>query len=438
MNKEYKGFIEPVITPDNHVLGGVGIPLPVINPSGDWRPYTPTFESQLQTTFDTFGCTVYGTLNAIETLNKFLTGKEENYSDRFTYNDVGITPPGSDPHLVATKIRGSGLLKESDLPSVTSSLSEFMTPRPLFVALRVKAQQWLNERMLGHKWLWEVQPDAETRIALLKEGLTKGTVCVSVDAWYQNEQGLYYSPNTINAHWTFITYVEDGVGIHCYDSYNDAKTNTNLKILTLDHNIRFAKVYYFTKPTQQQNWFIQLITSLLSVVGLYEKQIEVVKPINTSSEAPISPVVESKPDNTYNEVKESLKSNMIEKWAKLIEKFEGAPKYLNNPGNFKYSPLIASWGGKKDVAGSDGGYFARFDTYEQGRQALVNFLILGCKNELKSYKTPPKDHPNVNPRTIKGFTLVYTNFPTPKYDYSDNIIKGLGVSADTLISSFLS
>lgn len=162
------------------------------------------------------------------------------------------------------------------------------------------------------------------------------------------------------------------------------------------------------------------------------KQLLIVK--STPVDKPISP----EPQQVYNEVKETIKTNMIEKWAQLVERFEGAPKYLNNPGNFKYSPLIASWGGKKDKAGSDGGYFARFDTYEQGRQALVNFLILGCKDELKSYHTPPKDHPNVNPRTIKGFTLVYTNFPTPKYDYSDSLIKGLGVSAETLISSFLS
>lgn len=364
MNKEYKGFIEPVITPDNHVLGGVGIPLPVINPSGDWRPYTPTFESQLQTTFDTFGCTVYGTLNAIETLNKFLTGKEENYSDRFTYNDVGITPPGSDPHLVATKIRGSGLLKESDLPSVTSSLSEFMTPRPLFVALRVKAQQWLNERMLGHKWLWEVQPDAETRIALLKEGLTKGTVCVSVDAWYQNEQGLYYSPNKINGHWTFIYKIDD-TGIYCFDSYNDAKTNTNLKKLTLDHDIQFAKVYFFTKPTQQQNWFIELITSLLSVVGLYEKQIEVVKPMDK----PISP----QPQQVYNEVKESMKKNLLDEFCLAIRDFEGKPGDLNyrtnNPGN---------------IRGVDG-KFLKFKTMEEGMAYLKDYVTRACTGKHKAY-----------------------------------------------------
>lgn len=297
MNKKYTGFIEPVITPDNHVLGGVGLPLPVINPSGDWTPHLPTFESQLQVYFDTFGCTVYGTLNAIETLKKFLTSKEENYSDRATYNAVGITPPGSDPHLVATEIRGGGLVKEADLPSITNSLDEFMTPRPLPVSLRVKAQQWLNEQMLGHQWIWTSQPDTKTRIELLKDALTKGTVCISVDAWYQNEQGLYYSPNKLNGHWTFIYKIDD-TGIYCFDSYNDAKTNTNLKKLTLDHNIQFAKVYFFTKPTQQQNWFIELITSLLSVVGLYEKHIEVVKPVDK----PISP----QPQQVYNEAKEEL------------------------------------------------------------------------------------------------------------------------------------
>ncbi len=417
MNKKYTGFIAPSITVDNHVLGGVGIPLPVINPSGDWRPYTPTFESQLQTTFDSDGCTVYGTLNAIETLKKFLTGKEENYSDRFTYNAVGITPPGSDPQLVATNIRGSGLLNELDLPSVTDSLSTFMTPRPLPVELRVKAQHWLNEQMLGHQWLWVVQPDAQTRIATFKEALTKGTVCVSVDAWWQNAEGLYYSPNKINGHWTFISYIDD-TGIYCYDSYNDAKTNTNLKKLTLDHDIQFAKVYFFTKPTQQQNWLTQLITSLLELVGLYKREIEVVKPV----EKPLPQA----PDTTYNEVKEAIKPTMIEKWAKAIERMEGDITGTN-PGNLKYSPLIATWGATQGRKGSDGGYFASFKSYDEGFKALCNFLTLGCQDKLKSYH---------NARTLQKFSVVYAG--NPPQGYINSIAKELGVSLDVDISSFLS
>lgn len=67
-----KGFIAPIITPDNHILGSNGISLPIIKVDGDWSKYLPTFESQLQNTFDSDGCTVYGTLAAIQTLEKFL------------------------------------------------------------------------------------------------------------------------------------------------------------------------------------------------------------------------------------------------------------------------------------------------------------------------------------------------------------------------------
>lgn len=291
-NKKRAGFIAPVITEDHHIFGGTNaIPLPVIKVDGDWTKYLPTFESQLETTFDSDGCTVYGTLNAIETLEDYLNNKEVNYSDRFVYNAVGITPPGSDPHVVATTIRGQGLVYENDLTSVVGSLAEFMTPRPIPVDLRIKGVQWLNKRMLGHQWLWTGKPDPTTRLNLLKEALTKGTVCASVTAWYQNAEGLYYSPPGLqNEHWTEI-YNIDETGIYVFDSYNDAKTNTNLKKLTLDHDIQFAKVYFETIPTQQQNWLMQIIISILQTIGILKKNQTVI-----SIPPPIvqAPVVESK------------------------------------------------------------------------------------------------------------------------------------------------
>lgn len=121
-------------------------------------------------------------------------------------------------------------------------------------------------------------------------------------------------------------------------------------------------------------------------------------------------------------------SPMIVRWAHLIATFEGANPILCNPGNFKFSTLIASWGGVKAGAGSDGGFFAKFPTYDKGFTALCNFLTLGAENELLAYHQA---------RTIKEFTLVYTNHPQPKYDYSDALIKGLGVTADTNIATFL-
>lgn len=362
MNTIKRGFIAPIITEDNHVLGASGIPLPVIKTDGDWTRYVPIFESQLEITFDSDGCTVYGTLNAIETLEKYLYDVEYNHSDRFTYNTVGISPPGSDPHVVATTIRGTGLVLESDLLSVTNSLAEFMTPRPLPVDLRVKGQQWLNRQMLGHKWLWTSQPDVVTRLALLKEALTKGTVAVSVDAWWKNDQGLFYSPQGVqNAHWVHVYKVDD-TGIYVFDSYNDVVTNNNVKKLTLDHNIQFAKVYFFTKPTQEQNWLIALIQSMLALVGLYKKQKEAVGGPMVLVSVPIpSP--------------EPVKS-LLNTFCLAIKDYEGKPgdrNYINNnPGNCRYSPI--GYDPKYGVVTKDSKGFAVFSTWDLGFLYLENLV----------------------------------------------------------------
>lgn len=246
----------------------------------------------------------------------------------------------------------------------------------------------------------------EEKINLLKFALQRGTVCISVTAWYKNAQGFYYSPvGTSNGHWVHIYKIDD-TGIYVFDSYlNDG---TNLKKLTLDHNIEYAKVYFFTIPTPQQSKLSQFITMLLELVGIKTKQLETILVEQDTTNPP--------------------PMNKIEQWAYIIADLEGADPKLNNPGNFKYSPLIASWGAVKDSAGSDGGYFAKFPTYEMGFTALCNFLTLGCHDELKAYH---------HARTIKQFTLVYTNFPKPAYDYSDTLIKRLGVTADTDISTFL-
>lgn len=143
---------------------------------------------------------------------------------------------------------------------------------------------------------------------------------------------------------------------------------------------------------------------------------------------PNPPIPVQSVDDSYNQAKEAVKQSMIQKWAGLVAHFEGANPALNNPGNFKYSSLMASFGATQGPKGSDGGYFAKFATLEKGMSALCDFLTLACKNELIPYH---------NARTIKQFTLVFTNHPKPQFDYSDNLIKQLGVTPNTDISTFL-
>lgn len=290
------GFVPSVIDDTHFIAGGLStLPQNVIRPDGNWEKFLPSTESQMEKTFDSYGCTVYGTLNAIETLEKAITNNEVNYSERFIYNIVGIIPPGSDPHLIATTIRGSGLISESDLPDETSSLAEFMTPRPMTVDLIVKGQKWTWT--LGHEWIITPSTPKEKRVSILKEALLKGTVCISVTAWYKNNADLYYSPEgQPNEHWT-MCYDVDETSINVFDSYQDAVTGSFKKRLTLDHNIQYAKRYSLTRKLSAQQrsyWFIEILKNMWNILWGIQEQVNILRQEELKKTV-ILPAIEEKP-----------------------------------------------------------------------------------------------------------------------------------------------
>ena len=102
-----------------------------------------------------------------------------------------------------------------------------------------------------------------------------------------------------------------------------------------------------------------------------------------------------------------MNRNRIEEWALSIQHAEGGkPNDLNtrnrNPGNLKFTSYTASLGGKKGSAGSDGGNFCVFDTYQDGFKALCQFLTDACTNKLKSYRRT---------MTLDEFSKVFANVP---------------------------
>lgn len=124
--------------------------------------------------------------------------------------------------------------------------------------------------------------------------------------------------------------------------------------------------------------------------------------------------------------KENSSTAIIARWANAIAKWEGAKTELNNPGNLKYSTLMATWGATRSNHAIDGGNFSQFKTYEEGLQALCNFLILGCEDELKDFH---------NARTFEAFTKVYAG--NPPQTYIQGIADLVGCSLDIQISTFL-
>lgn len=119
-------------------------------------------------------------------------------------------------------------------------------------------------------------------------------------------------------------------------------------------------------------------------------------------------------------------TNKIIAWANAIKNQEGARPSLNNPGNLKVAPLTQSWGATNGFQATDGGWIAKFATYNQGFTALCNFLTLGCHDELKNFH---------DTRTLQKFMEVYAGHPP--FKYISSIAEELGVDINIDISTFL-
>ena len=246
--KEHTGFLPPkkVETKEEgakHVLGASTVPGRVINPSGDWTPYSPEGERQRREGTETNACTVFNSLNRFEMLLYKANGVRVNYSDRYVANLAvmkGILDPnrGANVHDILELIRKvSGLLDEGRLPW---DKNYYTVDQSLMAELMLEGPAWYKDWQFKHAWLWTDPnlPPSRKR-ELIKDALTKGTVGVSVYAWVQN--GLYYKPvGAQDGHWTGIDKVEDTHYV-CGDSYEPF-----IKKLDPLFDFEWGKIYYVT------------------------------------------------------------------------------------------------------------------------------------------------------------------------------------------------
>lgn len=70
------------------------------------------------------------------------------------------------------------------------------------------------------------------------------------------------------------------------------------------------------------------------------------------------------------------KVNKLDLWIQAIKDMEGAKPYRNNPGNLRYV-------GQKNAVDDNG--FCKFDTYQNGYDALKNHLIDACTGKSRFY-----------------------------------------------------
>ena len=214
------------IEPTDWHLGSIASE--VLKEDGDWSKHLPIYEAQSTDSWDSYGCTCFGTLNQLEILLNFLEGKEYNFAERYPYNIVGINPPGANPNEVYQAIRHNGLLAQDELP-FSKTLEEFKSPRPMSDTLLSKGKLWLNDYELEHEWL-----TAPTHEQIAQE-LKFSPIALSVTAWFF-QNGLAVDANQPNTHWTVAFKAYKDGRIDVFDSYDNS-----VKTLDSKHKIAFAK-----------------------------------------------------------------------------------------------------------------------------------------------------------------------------------------------------
>lgn len=403
MIRDY-GFDESKVTiePEAFILGSTSkLPNIIYRPDGQWP--TLLYEPQAET-YETWGCTAWGTQNQIEMFEKEVYDFEPNYDERFTYIDAGIKVGGANPQDVYQSIRHTGLIPNEPLPS---TYAEFIDKKYMTAERKAVAAKWTKQYKLHHDWLQDTSKET------IVGALSLSPIGVSVTAWEQDEHGLYIDQGKPNTHWCVAFGYErnykgvPGISLKVFDSYDHS-----IKYLHPNHRIAFAKRIWLEKlpdfsdvPVSQKNPLFTWLAKMLA--WLFTKQ-------GPMPEVP-------------NEIKPEPKSRIPE-WADAVTEREGYGKpnaititANKNPGALRSSPF---------QTGTRGG-FAIFPDYPTGRKALEHQLTI-CANGKSMAGYKPTD-------TL----LQWASRWAPDHDNNDSlayakfVAKRLNVPIDTEVSSLL-
>lgn len=244
--KQY-GFITPKYDEKDYVtFGATKIPEEILQPDGNWLAFVP-LEEQQKINIETYNCTGFGTTNTLEILHKRKFGTEINLSDRALGILANTWPPGNDPRTVAETLRKQGDVYESSLsftPDI-NTLEKYYSPRPLTLDLLAECQRFLDTYDFGYEWVFRGEADHEK----LKQALKFSPLGVSVVAWRQEDDGLYFKDKgEQDTHWvTLIQFDEIKNAWLIFDSYPPY-----LKYLRTDYDFGYALRYWLAKKTKNE------------------------------------------------------------------------------------------------------------------------------------------------------------------------------------------
>lgn len=251
------GLTPSIIEEKQHVFGASSIPDVIVKEDGNWLRALPHYEPQFEK-FETWGCTTWGTLNAIEILHIAKYGVEVNYAERFPYILSNTRYPGNDPHFVAEIVREYGLVDGIYLP-MTDTYEEFIEPDPMRQVYLKLGRQWKEDYDFRHDWVFnqKMPLTPEMKIAYMRKALKRSPLGIAVTGWIEDENGMYVSEGMPNNHWCVLVNEIMGVGWQVFDSYDHS-----IKTLPYSHEISCAKRYWLDKRPHQPTWLERFISSL--------------------------------------------------------------------------------------------------------------------------------------------------------------------------------
>lgn len=245
-----------VIKPEDFKFGDNKLEGEVLVRDGQWDSYLPIYEPQAEK-YETSGCTIWGTLNCLETLYNRLFSIEPNYAERYNYILANITIHGANPNDGCESVRKQGVIEQKYLP-VPNTYEEFVTPKPMIERYLKLGREWLSGHQFGHDWVLTGNETQEQRIIKIKTALQYSPIGASVSAWVEKD-GVYVDGGMPNNHWVMI-YGHTDKGFKVFDSYTHEK-----KIISYDHKIQFAKRYSLYKMKKKEgNWLKDLLVRLFS------------------------------------------------------------------------------------------------------------------------------------------------------------------------------
>lgn len=263
------GFVPPQPDERDKVFGAFNsLPKVVRNPSGNWYNYLPLFEKQFGTSWDTYGCTIFGTLNAFETLLKLIEGVEYNFAERYNYNLINLEAPGADPKVAAQSIHEFGVIDQKELPFVDNQ-KEFKTPRPINDDLKEKGEEWLKKYNFQYEWVYQDESDLKKQRDLIRECLKYSPLGVSVSAWTMNDH-MEFDSTMPNNHWCLAFRIDDDGKVWIFDTYEQT-----VKILSASHDIRYCMRYHLTayeEEVKRASIVLQILNAVLNLFGLIKKK----------------------------------------------------------------------------------------------------------------------------------------------------------------------